>query len=241
MPDTVSERLIALGSAAAGIAHDINNQLTLAAIYLAVHDRDGALEALARCSALTASLLGRARGDTIQMTAVERAAFLQKYLARMRLPSGVRLVTEILDSLHRIAAHPLTLERTLTNLISNACAAMENSGTLLISASAQQIEVGDSGPGIPEAHAARIFEPFFSTKRHAGYRAGALDRAGYHAAARRVGYGAVPAGARSRIYASLSFFRSGRYRLECFTTQDCPRCLSVAAAIGQLQHHLTVF
>jgi len=52
----------------------------------------------------------------------------------------------------------------LTNLISNACAAMEGKGTLRIEATPGVIEVTDSGPGIPADRARQIFDPFFTTK-----------------------------------------------------------------------------
>lgn len=53
-----------VGSAAAGIAHDINNQLTLILNHLAVPNLESAREATARCTALTASLLSYCRGSS---------------------------------------------------------------------------------------------------------------------------------------------------------------------------------
>jgi len=158
------ERLEAIGSAAAGIAHDINNQLILIVNHISMKDSDRALAAVARCAALTRSLLDFSRGEPVPLQPLDPGVFLREFLASLQLPQGVRLVADIPVSLPAIAADALTLERALTNLVSNACAAMKNSGTLTISASARQIEIGDSGPGIPPDWATRIFEPFFTTK-----------------------------------------------------------------------------
>jgi signal transduction histidine kinase len=62
--------------------------------------------------------------------------------------------------------------RALTNLANNACDAMENQGTLRIAASAQQIEVSDSGPGMSDEVLRRMFEPFYTTKGDAGHGLG---------------------------------------------------------------------
>jgi two-component system sensor histidine kinase HydH len=56
----------------------------------------------------------------------------------------------------------------LLNLILNAVDAMPHGGQLLVTACSTQfgveIEVADSGPGLPDSALARLFEPFFTTK-----------------------------------------------------------------------------
>ena len=59
-----ASRLETIGSAAAGIAHDINNQLTLIVNHLAVADTARAQEAVRRCSQLTEGLLSYCKGET---------------------------------------------------------------------------------------------------------------------------------------------------------------------------------
>ncbi|HWE49493.1 MAG TPA: ATP-binding protein [Bryobacteraceae bacterium] len=161
-----------IGSAAAGMAHDINNQLTIIVNHLSTQDRTpsivAALEAVNRCADLAASLLSRAHGETVQLRPHDLSAFLSGFIAKLHLPEGVRLITGLPASLPPIAADPLALGRALTNLISNACAAMNNNGTLRIATSPCQIDIEDSGPGIPAADRARIFDPFFTTKGERG-------------------------------------------------------------------------
>jgi signal transduction histidine kinase len=60
------------------------------------------------------------------------------------------------------------LNQVWTNLIDNAVQAMNGQGTLTIRTSLDgdyvRVEIGDTGPGIPEELRQRIFEPFFTTK-----------------------------------------------------------------------------
>jgi two-component system NtrC family sensor kinase len=159
-----STRLEMIGSAAAGIAHDINNQLLLIVNHLALSDLQAAQRATERCSALTASLLAYCKGEPMEVTSTNPAAFLRTFVTQLRLPEGVDLELKIPALLPPIAADPLALSRALTNLVSNACEAMDGKGTLRITASPRAIEVSDTGRGIPAEFARRIFDPFFTTK-----------------------------------------------------------------------------
>jgi two-component system NtrC family sensor kinase len=163
-PGMNGSRLEMIGSAAAGIAHDINNQLFLIVNHLSLSDVAGARRAAEHCAALTASLLTYCKGDPIEVASTNPAVFLRKFVAQLRLPEGIDLCLNAPDLLPDITADPLALTRALNNLISNACDAMNGSGTLRITASPRMIEVSDSGPGIPPGYSERIFEPFFSTK-----------------------------------------------------------------------------
>jgi signal transduction histidine kinase len=81
---------------------------------------------------------------------------------------GVRVVKEYDRSLPQIPVYGAELNQVWTNLIDNALQAMDGSGTLTIRTSrvddSVQVEIGDTGPGIPAENHARIFEPFFTTK-----------------------------------------------------------------------------
>jgi two-component system, NtrC family, sensor kinase len=157
-------RLETIGSAAAGIAHDINNQLTLIVNHLALRDLESAQHATERCSALTASLLAYCKDDPLDVAPTNPVAFLKNFVRYLQLPEGIELRLNIPVLLPSISADPLALTRVLTNVIDNACDAMEGRGTLRITASPWAIVVSDTGGGISVEFAKRIFDPFFSTK-----------------------------------------------------------------------------
>jgi signal transduction histidine kinase len=159
-----ASRLENVGPVAAGIAHDINNQLMLAMNYLSVADLEGAQAAVGRCSALTGSLLSYCRGEAMAVGPIHPCAFLRSFARQLRMARGIELVLDLPDGLPEIAGNAVALNRVLTNLVSNACSAMGERGTVRIVASTGMIEVCDSGPGIPEAMQTCVFEPFFTTK-----------------------------------------------------------------------------
>jgi signal transduction histidine kinase len=161
-------RLETIGAAAAGIAHDINNQLTLIVNHLSFADVQGAQAAVDRCSQLTASLLSYCRGEAVEVGPLDPVAFLRHFAAQLCLSNEIEVALDTPASLPAIMANPLALTRVLMNLVSNACAAMNDCGKLRIAAAPGMIEVSDSGPGIPAESRMKIFEPFFSTKGAAG-------------------------------------------------------------------------
>jgi signal transduction histidine kinase len=85
-----------------------------------------------------------------------------------KIGGGIRVVKDFDRSLPRIPAYPGELNQVWTNLIDNAAAAMEGSGTLTVRTARDHeqilVEFRDTGPGIAPEIRDRIFEPFFTTK-----------------------------------------------------------------------------
>ena len=73
-----------------------------------------------------------------------------------------------LDSLPPVAADAGQLQIVFSNLVRNASEAMSGRGRLTITGRTEgtrvEIDVTDTGPGIPHDQLARIMEPFFTTK-----------------------------------------------------------------------------
>ena len=88
-------------------------------------------------------------------------------LAR-KLGDGIEVVKEYDRSLPPVPAYAAELNQVWTNLIDNAVAAMEGSGTLTVRTWREDdcavVEIADTGCGIPDEVKGRIFEPFFTTK-----------------------------------------------------------------------------
>lgn len=155
-----------LSSAAAGIAHDINNELTLILNYLAMRNTEAARSATSRCALLTSTLLALCREKTVATGRwpVDLAAFLKDYAATLHLPEGIRLELDVPARPQPVQANPESLTRILTNLIRNACDAMAGTGTLQIRLAGALLVIEDSGPGIHPEDRQRVFEPWYSTK-----------------------------------------------------------------------------
>jgi len=64
------------------------------------------------------------------------------------------------------------IKRVMINLLDNAIGAIDGDGEIVIDLSYEKdqemmrIEVADNGKGIPPEHRMRLFEPYFSTKKH---------------------------------------------------------------------------
>jgi signal transduction histidine kinase len=85
-----------------------------------------------------------------------------------KLGQGIEVIKEYDRSLPSIPAYAAELNQVWTNLIDNAVGAMGGTGRLTVRTSQAEdrlvVEIGDTGPGVPEEIRARIFEPFFTTK-----------------------------------------------------------------------------
>jgi signal transduction histidine kinase len=89
-------------------------------------------------------------------------------ILRNKLGDGIIINREYADNLPKITAFGSELNQVWTNLIENSIEVMNGKGTLIIRTRASnnfaEVEIEDSGPGIPKEIQSRIFDPFFTTK-----------------------------------------------------------------------------
>jgi signal transduction histidine kinase len=178
-----SEKLAAVGQLTAGIVHDVKNPLGVIKgmaeeLLEDIGDDPSANEALQiirdnanRANEIVSDLLKFARQSTPEMIerdlrdTVEGALRLTNYLLRK---AGVDQVLEVPDDPVYVTYDAQQIEQVLINLIQNGVQAMPDGGTLTVrlqhTSGKAQIEVEDTGVGIPESILGRIFEPFFTTK-----------------------------------------------------------------------------
>ena len=136
-------------------------------------------DATSRISSLLASVRQYSYMDRTPYESVDLREGLESTLAILghKLGPGVHVVRDYDPGLPRVPAYGGELNQVWTNLIDNALGAMGGEGTLTLRARRGEgdgadggeggsvvVEVGDTGPGVPEELRSRIFEPFFTTK-----------------------------------------------------------------------------
>ena len=132
---------------------------------------DEITEAAGRVSALLASAKQYTQMDRAPLQTFDVHEGLDATVTMLghKLHGGIEVVRDYDRSLPHLAAYPGELNQVWTNLIDNAVDAMDGHGTLTIRTRPGHenrlvVEIGDTGPGIPDEVRSRIFEPFFTTK-----------------------------------------------------------------------------
>ncbi len=127
------------------------------------------VDGLVQIANLVKNLKGFARVDRDGMDALDLNECVESALtiAAHQLRDRVEVVKE-LAHLPKVNGVASQINQVLLNLITNAAQAMEEGGTLTLvsrrSGDQVEIDVSDTGGGIPDDILPKIFDPFFTTK-----------------------------------------------------------------------------
>jgi signal transduction histidine kinase len=180
------ERLSALGSMAAAVAHEVRNPLNAISMGLQrlkvefspIDDRNEyshltelILGEVRRLNFIVEQFLSLARPVEIKPEALPLQEILKELAAleeSQARQSNVQIKVIAAPTLPALNADPNHLTQVLLNLMLNGLQAMPQGGTLTLEAKVSdnnfQISVTDTGSGIPPENLSRIFDPYFTTK-----------------------------------------------------------------------------
>lgn len=181
-----AEKLVSLGQAAAGIAHEINNPLNALLNIAHILAQEKCLRQepekaqllvdlkaeINRLGQLTTDFMQFARPRPIVKEEVDLNQVIREAARLFRLDrefsEGITYILK-LEDLDPLPADPNQIKQVIINIVRNAVQAMKGRGEVTISSFQTDEKVGfiirDQGPGIPEEIRERLWEPFYSNKK----------------------------------------------------------------------------
>jgi len=188
-----TQKLSSIGRLAAGVAHEINNPLSI------INEKSGLLQDLVendryqdkdkllkmtasinqsvnRCKSITQRLLGFARQIGVHYEMIDANEVLTEtlgFLKKEAISKNIHTRFRLDEDLPKISSDRGQLQQVFLNIINNAFAAVEKGGEVTlkswnVDADFIAVSIGDNGTGMTNDTIKQIFEPFFTTKKQYG-------------------------------------------------------------------------
>ena len=189
-----TNKMAAIGRLGAGVAHEINNPLSI------INEKAGLLKDLLmlsqempprdkllsltssviksadRCGQITHRLLGFAKHMEVQRETIELDHLLYDVLSFLEREASYREIHvdfKLVNDPPEIVSDQGQLQQVFLNIVNNAFAAVDKGGHIdiviaRVEPDSVSVTVTDDGEGIPDEHLPHIFDPFFTTKKGGG-------------------------------------------------------------------------
>lgn len=176
-----SEKFATLGKVSGGIAHEIRNPLNAVktSAYFLLNAKQPSpekmrehLERIDRQVAIVDNVITAlsdvAKLPEATLTPISLERLLRSVVGSMTIPANIKQDIHLPDSIPAVNADEHQITIAFKNLIRNARDAMPEGGTLTVkatvNASTVDVDVIDTGLGIPEREQDRVMEPLYTTK-----------------------------------------------------------------------------
>ena len=178
-----TEKLTSLGLLAAGVAHEVNTPLAVISNYIQMLAKqlpsgdprhqliDKVVKQTFRASEIVNNLLNFSRTGAAEFTEVNLNAVIEETLSLVAHPfktAHVQVMRNLQQELPPVLGSNNKLQQVFLNLFMNARDAMPSGGMVEVRTASNngsvEIEITDTGFGIPRENLHRIFDPFFTTK-----------------------------------------------------------------------------
>lgn len=176
-----SQKLASIGQVAAGVAHELNNPLSVILGYTKLLRAESNTNAdelriiddeARQCQRIVQELLDLARPHRLEVGPVDLAILAREAVDRLDDAGALRdrNVEIVANAPVVVPADAGRLRQVIANIVINAAEATAPTGKIIIDASAgadaATLTIADDGPGIASNLLAQIFDPFVTTKPH---------------------------------------------------------------------------